>query len=87
MAVSLFESSEMLIEFLDDAKLLEGDKHEAQIAQLFLLAEALDDAPTNAALHREFRAVEEGLRGLAGVGLDELAVLMAAFGSGDGSGS
>jgi hypothetical protein len=86
MAVSLFSSAELLVEFLDDAKLLESDKHEAQIAQLYLLADALDEHPDNAALHREFRAVEEGLRGLAGVGLDELAVLMAAFGSGDGGG-
>ena len=82
MAVSLFESAELLVEFLDDNKLL-TDVNDAQVAQLLTLADAIDGNPENAALHREFRAVEEGLRSLAGLGLDDLALLMAAFDNGD----
>lgn len=85
MSVSLFASSELLVAFLDDRGLL-SSANDAQCEQLLLLAGSLDIDSSNAALHREFRAVEEGLRGLVGVGLDELSELMNAFGSGNASG-
>jgi len=84
MAVSNFASAELLIEFLDEGKFLSA-ANEVQCSQLLTLALAVDGSPDNAALHREFRAVADDLRGLSGLGADRLVELMGAFADGSGS--
>ncbi len=81
MSVNNFKSAKVLIGFLDDGGFLSG-VNDAQCSQLLTLAAAIDLSPDNAALHREFRAVEEGLRSLSGADVDEYLRLLGEFTSG-----
>ena len=62
-----------LVKWLNSLGVLEAC-HVVVVAQLRILAEAVDADPTNAALHREFGKVEGLVRGLAVSGdvLDDL---------------